>query len=53
VAHFIVDGQMLAEMNSQDEVIVKRANLDHWMVKDPGQNYFHLLREKLKFGDRA
>lgn len=53
LAHFIVDGQKLAEISNEDEIIVKRAKLDHWMVKDPSHNYFHLLREKLKFGDRA
>jgi NAD+ kinase len=52
-AHFVVDGQKLADLSADDEVIIKKSKMDHWMVKDPAHNYFRLLREKLKFGDRA
>lgn len=51
-AHFIVDGQKLSEITGDDEVILTRSPYDHWMVREADHNYFHLLREKLKFGDR-
>lgn len=52
-AHFVVDGVTIDQMTDADQVIVSRSELDHLMVKEPGHNYFQLLREKLKFGDRA
>jgi NAD+ kinase len=52
-AHFIVDGQKMTEITADDEVILTRSQYDHWMVRHPDHNYFHLLREKLKFGDRT
>lgn len=52
-AHFIVDGQKVAEIVAEDEVVVNRSCYDHWMVRQPDHNFFHLLREKLKFGDRS
>lgn len=52
-AHFIVDGQKALEITSADEVRVKRSQFDHWFVRSPEYNFFLLLREKLKFGDRA
>lgn len=51
-AHFIVDGQKVTELTAEDEVVLTRSCYDHWMVREPNHNYFHLLREKLKFGDR-
>lgn len=51
-AHFIVDGQKVTEITPDDEVVLTRSRFDHWMVREPDHNYFHLLREKLKFGDR-
>lgn len=52
-AHFIVDGQKVTEITPEDEVVLTRSCYDHWMVREPDHNYFHLLREKLKFGDRS
>lgn len=52
-AHFIVDGQKVGEIVAEDEVVVNRSCYDHWMVRQPDHNFFHLLREKLKFGDRS
>jgi NAD+ kinase len=52
-AHFIVDGQKMTEITAEDEVILVRSQYDHWMVRESDHNYFHLLREKLKFGDRS
>ncbi len=52
-AHFIVDGQMLAELTPDDEVYIFKSEFDHMMLHSSSYNFFHLLREKLKFGDRA
>lgn len=52
-AHFIVDGQKVTEITADDEVVLARSYYDHWMVREQNHNYFHLLREKLKFGDRS
>jgi NAD+ kinase len=52
-AQLIVDGQRETEITPEDEVIFQRSGFDHWVVRSPNHNYFHLLREKLKFGDRA
>ena len=52
-ANLIVDGKKEFELTIQDEVVIKRSSQDHLMVLEPNYNYFNLLREKLKFGDRA
>ncbi len=52
-AHFVVDGMKVSDIGLDDEFIVSRHQADHLMVNDPQYNYFHLLRQKLKFGDRA
>lgn len=52
-AQLIVDGQNETEITPEDEVIIQRSGFDHLVVRAPNHNYFHLLREKLKFGDRA
>lgn len=51
-AHFIVDGQKILEITPQDEVLAQKSPYDHWVVRTPGFNPFHLLREKMKFGAR-
>jgi len=51
-AHFVVDGMKIDQLSADDELVVRRSQSDHWMVRDPNQNDFTLLREKLKFGDR-
>lgn len=48
-----VDGLKVGEMSTQDEVCVQRSKHKHIMLRKPGHNYFQLLREKLKFGERA
>lgn len=52
-AHFIVDGQKLLEISKNDEVVVHKSPYDHWVVRLPGFNPYHLLRQKLRFGDRS
>jgi NAD+ kinase len=51
-AHFVVDGQKMMEITPQDEVLTQKSPYDHWVVRTPGFNPFHLLREKMKFGSR-
>ncbi|OFZ31525.1 MAG: NAD(+) kinase [Bdellovibrionales bacterium RIFCSPHIGHO2_01_FULL_40_29] len=52
VAHLIVDGQKVLELSQEDEVHISRSSTDHLMLRVPGHNFFKLLKEKLKFGDR-
>lgn len=52
-ANLIIDGQQQSEVTNEDEVIICKSYYDHLMVREPDHDYFHLLREKLKFGDRA
>lgn len=52
-AHFIVDGQERLEISCDDHVVIKKSSYDHWVVREKNFNYFSLLKEKLKFGDRA
>lgn len=51
-AFISVDGQRSGELRPGDEVIIERAKCNHMLLKLPTQNYFDLLREKLKFGER-
>lgn len=52
VAHLIVDGQKVLELSPEDEVTISRSKIDHLMIRKPHHNFFDLLKEKLKFGDR-
>lgn len=52
-AHFIVDGQHKIEISNENEVMIEKSHQFHWVVRSPSHNFFHLLREKLKFGDRS
>lgn len=52
-AFLSVDGRKAAELASNDEILIQRAHHDHYVLRKPTDNYFSLLREKLKFGDRA
>lgn len=51
-AHLIVDGQKVLELSQDDEVTISRCEMDHLMIRQSGHNFFELLKEKLKFGDR-
>lgn len=48
----VVDGQRRLELSKEDEVVIERAEQLHWLVHAPDYDYFRLLRDKLKFGDR-
>ena len=52
-AHLIVDGQKIAEISENDEIVVRKSNFSQMAVLETQFNEFSLLREKLKFGDRA
>ena len=52
IAHLIVDGQKVLELSHEDEVTISRSSTDHLMIRKPNHNFFDLLKEKLKFGDR-
>ena len=47
-----IDGQKNMEINSQHKLMVKRNSQDHQIIRHPTHNFFNLLREKLKFGER-
>lgn len=47
-----VDGVNCGEITPEDEVVIVRSAFDHYVIRKPSSNYFNLLREKLKFGQR-
>ena len=52
-ADFVVDGQKIAEITEHERIVLIRNPQDHQMFREPTDDYFHLLREKLKFGERS
>jgi NAD+ kinase len=51
--HFVVDGQKQLELTNEDEIEIRRSAFDHLMLREQDFNSYGLLKEKLKFGDRA
>jgi NAD+ kinase len=51
-AHFVVDGEKYLTLTSDDEVIIRRSKNQHLMLREKTFDFYGLLREKLKFGDR-
>ncbi len=47
-----IDGKKSMGINSSHKLNVKRHNRDHYVIRHPTHNFFNLLREKLKFGER-
>lgn len=47
-----VDGARCGELTPDDEIEIIRNPIDHITVRKPAHNFFQLLREKLKFGER-
>lgn len=47
-----VDGAPCGVITHEDEVWITRSEIDHITVRKPSHNFFQLLREKLKFGER-
>lgn len=52
-AALTIDGQKVMEIGSDVEVVIEKSKVEHWVARRPGHSYFALLRDKLKFGDRA
>lgn len=51
-AVFMVDGQKCADIRDLDEVTIRVAKQPHLRLIAPTSNYFDVLRNKLKFGQR-
>jgi NAD+ kinase len=47
-----IDGQKAMEIGPQHRLQVQRNEQDHLILRHPTHNFFNLLREKLKFGER-
>lgn len=47
-----IDGQKAMEIDASHTLTVKRHSQDHYIIRHPTHNFFNLLREKLKFGER-
>lgn len=47
-----IDGVNCGELSPEDLITVVRHEVDHVMLKQATHNFFKLLREKLKFGER-
>lgn len=52
-AFLTVDGLAVTEITQEHHIHIKRSSRDHFVLRDKTHNYFDLLREKLKFGERA
>jgi NAD+ kinase len=52
-AHLTVDGQKLESIANEDEVTVEKADFDHFVLRKPGHNFFHIMHDKLRFGERC
>lgn len=51
-ATLVIDGKKVMEIDSKTKLSVTRNGQDHYIIRHPTHNFFNLLREKLKFGDR-
>lgn len=51
-AQLTVDGVKVAEINENNTLTLKKHKWDHQVIRHPSHNFFNLLREKLKFGER-
>lgn len=51
-AFFVIDGQRVRELTSEDKIIINRSKQSQLVLRNPSHSYFSLLRDKLKFGER-
>lgn len=51
-ASLTIDGLNCGDINDKKHVSIHRAKQDHYVLKKPSHNYFTLLTEKLRFGER-
>jgi NAD+ kinase len=52
-AQLTVDGRKVSEVTDQDLIKIEKSKHVHNVLRKHGHNYFDLLREKLKFGERS
>lgn len=52
-AQLTVDGRKALEITEHDLIKIVKSNHVHHVLRKKGHNYFDLLREKLKFGERS
>lgn len=52
-AQVAIDGQVLEPICDQSEIVIEKSTETHLALRKPGHNFFQLLREKLKFGERS
>lgn len=52
-AQLTVDGRKVLEITDQDLIKIHKSKHLHNVLRKKGHNYFDLLREKLKFGERS
>lgn len=52
-ANLILDGQKAAELKQGDVLKISKSQKLHYSVQIPERDFFAILREKLKLGDRA
>ena len=51
-AHVVIDGVKTDELSHEDEVSITKSKFCHYVVRNTDHSFFHLLRDKLRFGDR-
>jgi hypothetical protein len=51
-AALIIDGQKVFDLTHEHIVEIRKCEYEHLMIREVSHNFFHLLREKLKFGSR-
>lgn len=51
-AQLTVDGRKAEAITEHDTILIKKSEHIHYVLRKEGHNYFDLLREKLKFGQR-
>ncbi len=51
-AQLTIDGRKVLEVTDQDLIKIEKSKHVHNVLRKKGHNYFDLLREKLKFGER-
>jgi NAD+ kinase len=47
-----IDGQRRADIDENCELLIKRHDVEHIVLRKASHNFFSVLREKLKFGER-
>lgn len=52
MAHVVIDGVKTDELSYEDEVHISKSKFSHFVVRNSDHSFFHLLRDKLRFGDR-